>query len=39
MKVGEKQLQIYLKELQSPEMLQKYPEFKKINWKTILDTY
>jgi hypothetical protein len=39
MKAGEKQLQMYLKELQSPAMIQRYPEFKGINWKTILDTY
>jgi hypothetical protein len=36
---GQKQLQMYLQELQSPAMLQKYPQFKGIQWKTVLDTY
>ena len=39
MKQGQKQLQMYLRELQSPAVIQKYPEFKNIQWKTILDTY
>ncbi len=39
MKAGQNQLNMYLKELQSPAMLQKYPEFRGINWKTVLDTY
>jgi len=38
-KAGQNQLNMYLKELQSPAMLQKYPEFRGINWKTVLDTY
>ena len=36
---GQKQLLMYLQELQSPAMLQKYPQFKGIQWKTVLDTY
>ncbi|MES2389477.1 MAG: hypothetical protein V4543_15850, partial [Bacteroidota bacterium] len=39
MQQGQKQLQIYLNELQSPDTLKKHPELKGINWKTILDTY
>ena len=39
MKAGQNQLNMYLKELQSPAMLQKYPEFRGVNWKTVLDTY
>ncbi len=38
-KQGERQLQMYLQELQSPAMLQKYPQLKGIQWKTVLDTY
>jgi hypothetical protein len=33
MQAGQKQLQIYMKELQI------MPQFKGINWKTVLDTY
>jgi hypothetical protein len=33
MKAGQNQLNMYMKELQS------MPEFKGINWKTVLDTY
>jgi RHS repeat-associated protein len=39
MKAGEKQLQMYLKELQSPAMLEAFPQFNGIQWKTILETY
>lgn len=39
MKAGEKQLQIYLNELQSPATLQKHPRLEGIQWKTVLDTY
>jgi RHS repeat-associated protein len=39
MKAGEKQLNTYLKEITSPEMLAKYPEFNGIQWKTVLDKY
>ncbi|WP_256002777.1 hypothetical protein [Pedobacter deserti] len=38
-KAGRNQLKMYLQELQSPEMLEKYPHFEGINWKTVLDTY
>ena len=36
---GERQLQQYLNEIQSPQTLEKYPELKGINWRTMLDTY
>lgn len=36
---GQKQLQLYLQEVQSPAMLQKYPQLRGIKWKTVLDTY
>ncbi|MFC7526755.1 DUF6443 domain-containing protein [Parapedobacter sp. GCM10030251] len=36
---GQKQLQMYLQELQSPAMLQKYPQFKGVQWRIVLDTY
>jgi hypothetical protein len=36
---GQKQLQLYLKELQSSATLQKYPEFRGVPWKLVLDTY
>ncbi|MFZ4863449.1 hypothetical protein ACL9RF_14820 [Sphingobacterium sp. Mn56C] len=39
MKAGQKQLDMYLKEIQSPATLLKHPEFRGINWKTVLDTY
>lgn len=39
MEQGRKQLEMYLQELQSSAMLQRFPELKGINWKTILDTY
>lgn len=39
MQQGQRQLDMYLKELQSPAMLQKYPEFRGIQWKTVLNTY
>lgn len=39
MNQGQRQLQMYLKELLSPAMLEKYPELRGINWKTVLETY
>jgi hypothetical protein len=39
MKAGQNQLNMYLREMNSPAVLQKYPEFNGVNWKTILDTY
>ncbi|WP_291276171.1 RHS repeat-associated core domain-containing protein, partial [Flavobacterium sp.] len=39
MKAGNKQLDTYLKEMNSPAVLEKHPEFKGIDWKTVLDTY
>jgi hypothetical protein len=33
MQAGQKQLQMYMQELQS------MPQFKNINWKPVLDTY
>ena len=38
-KQGEKQLQMYLKELQNPATIQKHPRLGGIQWKTILETY
>lgn len=39
MNVGQNQLDMYLKEIQSPATLLKHTEFRGINWKTVLDTY
>jgi len=39
MKAGQKQLNMYLQEIQTPSILLKHPEFKGIKWKTVLDTY
>ncbi|HYC84454.1 MAG TPA: RHS repeat-associated core domain-containing protein, partial [Chryseosolibacter sp.] len=39
MQQGQQQLQTYLRELQSPETLRLYPEFRGIQWRTVLDTY
>jgi len=36
---GTKQLNMYLKELQTPEMIKAFPELRGIQWKTVLDTY
>lgn len=36
---GNKQLQMYLEELQSPATLEKHPELKDIEWKKILEVY
>lgn len=36
---GQKQLQLYLKELKSSAMLEKYPQLRGIEWKIVLDTY
>lgn len=38
-KQGLRQLQMYLNELQTPAVIQRHPEFKNIQWKTVLDTY
>ena len=38
-KQGEKQLRMYLEELQNPTTIQRHPEFKGIQWRTILETY
>ncbi|SIP96001.1 hypothetical protein SAMN05880574_10311 [Chryseobacterium sp. RU37D] len=38
-KAGEKQLEMYLKELQHPTTIEKYPQFKGVEWKKILETY
>ncbi|MBX2897726.1 MAG: hypothetical protein KF763_19955 [Cyclobacteriaceae bacterium] len=39
MKAGEKQLGMYLNEIQSPATLLMHPQLRGINWKTVLDTY
>jgi len=39
MKAGQKQLNMYLQEIQSPATLLKHPEFRGIDWKTVLETY
>ena len=39
MQQGQRQLNMYLKELQSPAMLEANPRLKGINWKTVLETY
>ena len=39
MKAGENQLNMYLKELQSPATINKFPELNGIQWKKILDKY
>lgn len=36
---GRNQLEKYLKEIQSPATLEKFPEFKGINWKTSIEYY
>ncbi|UIR57852.1 hypothetical protein LZQ00_08530 [Sphingobacterium sp. SRCM116780] len=39
LKAAEKQLQMYMEELQSPAVLEKYPEFKDVQWKKVLEAY
>jgi hypothetical protein len=36
---GHRQLNMYSQEIHSPATLLKHPEFRGINWKTVLDTY
>ena len=39
MNAGERQLQMYLKEIQSPATIERYPMLKGIQWRTVLETY
>ncbi|UCA62270.1 hypothetical protein KB553_23500 (plasmid) [Chryseobacterium rhizoplanae] len=39
LKAGEKQLQMYLEELQSPAAIKANPRLKDVQWKKVLEAY